>query len=268
MDWIQEWKTRHEKMPYYEDLHKDYELSFWTEFAGYYDELHCRSLSVGLADLLEPYLKGCDSILEIGAGTGALTMELADKVSKVTALDASRPMLEQLERKIRRQGLTNIFPVCSPWEDAEVEQHDLVLASGCTYGFYDIEKAVDKMCSSARKAAAFTGDLNRREPERLTEIRKKFQWEIRDGRDQPYLYNVLYQMGLYPDVLVVRNLEQTVEFKSMSDAVQRLRIMLRLEKGKVSELAEELAPFTDADTGKIVLGESTFNGMLMFCPLT
>jgi SAM-dependent methyltransferase len=269
MDWIREWKTRQAKMPYHKDLAADYEDAFWAEFAPVYDELRCRDLHDALMEKIAPWLSDSDieSILEIGAGTGALTLPLADKVKKVTALDASPHMLKQLESKIRRLNVENVLPLLTSWENAEVAPHDFVLASGCTYGFFDIEKAVKKMCAGAVKAIAFSGDLNRREPEALTQLRKRFHWEIADGYDQPILYNVLYQMGLYPDVMVIRNIKHRIEFHDIREGIDRLRIMLRLSEDRLPELSESLIPFIDADTGRLVLGEGVLNGVLMICPL-
>ena len=48
------------------------------------------------------------SALEIGSGTGLITVQLAPILEKVTALDSSEKMLEQLRKKAKTMGIHNI----------------------------------------------------------------------------------------------------------------------------------------------------------------
>ena len=54
---------------------------------------------------LDQYLPDHGSILEIGAGTGRYTLELAKRGYKVTAVDMSSALLEESRRNITRAGL-------------------------------------------------------------------------------------------------------------------------------------------------------------------
>jgi len=47
-------------------------------------------------------------ILDIGCGTGLVTFALQPHVRTVTAIDSSQGMLDELEKKIAAQGLTNV----------------------------------------------------------------------------------------------------------------------------------------------------------------
>ncbi|BDU75693.1 hypothetical protein METESE_06510 [Mesoterricola sediminis] len=51
---------------------------------------------------------GAGRVLEVGAGTGIFTLEIAAACREVHALDLSERMLEQLRRKAERAGLSNI----------------------------------------------------------------------------------------------------------------------------------------------------------------
>jgi SAM-dependent methyltransferase len=54
---------------------------------------------------------GRGRVLEVGAGTGIFTLDLARRCREVVAVDISPRMLEQLERKARAQGLANLVPL-------------------------------------------------------------------------------------------------------------------------------------------------------------
>lgn len=53
-----------------------------------------------------------DVALELGAGTGRFTLPIAQTARKVLALDLSRRMLEILERKAERAGLSEKIEIC------------------------------------------------------------------------------------------------------------------------------------------------------------
>jgi len=56
--------------------------------------------------------------LEIGAGTGLLTLYLQPHVGRVTAVDSSKGMIEVLKEKVERLGVKNVEPLLM---DAEKE---------------------------------------------------------------------------------------------------------------------------------------------------
>jgi SAM-dependent methyltransferase len=55
--------------------------------------------------LVDEYLQPGWDVLEIGCGTGALTIMLAESGATVTAIDRSRPMIEQAEVRINEKDL-------------------------------------------------------------------------------------------------------------------------------------------------------------------
>lgn len=63
------------------------------------------------ADLIraEVRLDRGDRVLEVGGGTGRLSLFLADAVGRVTVTDASSAMVEEAARNIARAGLTDRF---------------------------------------------------------------------------------------------------------------------------------------------------------------
>lgn len=78
-----------------------------------------------IADLLD----GCRSVLDVGAGFGALAVPLARRVERLTALEPSPAMAAALGRQVARAGLRNVTVVPAPWGAVPVPAHDLVLCA-------------------------------------------------------------------------------------------------------------------------------------------
>lgn len=74
-----------------------------------------------------------DTVLDVGAGPGRITVPAAAKAQSVTALDVSRPMLDHLERNARDAGRDNIRVLNLAWQDVRpdenVAKHDIVVAA-------------------------------------------------------------------------------------------------------------------------------------------
>src|ERR1700749_243736 len=80
----------------------------WVASPGFRERRNQESLALLLARL---NLTGGESVLEIGPGTGALTVPLAEGVGehgRVVAVDISEPMLSAARQKIAERGLRNV----------------------------------------------------------------------------------------------------------------------------------------------------------------
>jgi len=64
---------------------------------------------------------GADRVLEIGAGTGIFTLDIARNCSEVLAADISGNMLKLLEQKAAAEGITNIRALKGNVEQMELE---------------------------------------------------------------------------------------------------------------------------------------------------
>jgi SAM-dependent methyltransferase len=80
----------------------------WVASPGFRERRNQESLALLLARL---GLAGGESVLEIGCGTGALTLPLAEAVGehgRIVAVDISEPMLGAARQKIAERGLPNV----------------------------------------------------------------------------------------------------------------------------------------------------------------
>ena len=58
-----------------------------------------------------------DTVLDLGAAEGTISLKLAEKAKSVTALDRAEKMLEELDKKCMEQGITNVETVQMDIED-------------------------------------------------------------------------------------------------------------------------------------------------------
>jgi len=94
------------------------------------------------------------SVLDVGAGTGRLSVPIAKMVRHVTAVDQSRGMLDCLQENIAKEGLANVTCLQKRWEQVQlgvdIEPHDVVIASH-SLGMFDLQEAVAKMDAAAKR---------------------------------------------------------------------------------------------------------------------
>lgn len=83
------------------------------------------------------------TVLDVGAGFGRLSMPVAQRVERVTALDRSRGLLERVEHSAREAAQKNIVTLEKDWDAVQpghdVPRHDVVIASRYT-GKHDLLK--------------------------------------------------------------------------------------------------------------------------------
>jgi phosphatidylethanolamine/phosphatidyl-N-methylethanolamine N-methyltransferase len=84
---------------------------YWERHASSYDRslrlLLGRPLPRMLA-LASEAVRGCNRVLEVAAGTGLVTTALAHAATMVIATDYAEAMVEKLEQRVQREGLSNV----------------------------------------------------------------------------------------------------------------------------------------------------------------
>ncbi|MBI4282821.1 MAG: methyltransferase domain-containing protein [Chloroflexi bacterium] len=161
------------------------------------EEEHPDTLLNFVLDRLRPG----DTVLDIGAGTGHFAIPLAKSGYSVTAVEPSPSMAAFLLKNAAADGLTNIHLVDVRWEDVEVEPHDVAFCSHAMYGSQDLVGFVRKMERNARQ----TCYMSMRMPSHDGVIRELCRRIYGQPHDSPNFlvgYNVLYQMGIYANVVI------------------------------------------------------------------
>lgn len=169
------------------------------------------------------------TLLDIGAGTGAWAALLASRARKVTAVEPSLAMIEVMREKLAAQGCTNVEIVQGAWPDVLVEPHDFSLCSHAMYGCPDLPAFIRRMVASTR----CTCFLVLRAPDVdciLAEAARHIWGQPHDSPNFTIAYNVLLQMGIYPNVLMENTgLWDSRSSESLEEALSAVKRRLGLD---------------------------------------
>lgn len=137
-------------------------MSDAPEDGRFYWERHARAYGYSLAFLGKPLprvialacdaVNGAGEILEVGAGTGAFTTEIAPRVKRLVATDYSQAMVDLLRARVAKAGLENVE--CSradiyalPFEPA---RFDVIVAGNVLHLVPDLPAALAALRRAVR----------------------------------------------------------------------------------------------------------------------
>ena len=119
------------------------ERDLWDSRAESWDT----TSSAGLSRVVEAVVEACEAVsspvaLDIGCGSGQVTLPLAPACAHLLAVDISLPLLERLEAKARERGIDNVKTVATPVEALELphESLDLVVTNYALHHLRDADK--------------------------------------------------------------------------------------------------------------------------------
>ena len=114
----------------------------FDEYAGDYDEEQdseeyraCASLVIEYAD---PGPE--DVVLDLGCGTGAIGLALAERAKRVIGRDISKGMMERAREKAAERGLENVEIGEGSFREPDVESADVVVSNFAMHHLSDAEK--------------------------------------------------------------------------------------------------------------------------------
>lgn len=208
INWNELWKVYHASSPSTAKRDRD-PGAVWDKRASTYARMTDDAHKVAAREAGMMGLHPSDTVLDVGAGNGRLTVPIAAKVAHVTALDASGAMLGLLSENMHRAGQSNFSVIMKRWEDVvplkDVTPHDVVIDS-FTLGFYDLQEALHKMEDLAvRTVYLFWHTGEWRSGEEVELYRTVFGDEA--GRqwgypDYLHVLNILHDMGIYASAQV------------------------------------------------------------------
>ncbi len=121
------------------------ERLIWNRRADRWDEVG----SVGLTKVVSEVLRECRVsapagavAVDLGAGSGQVTIPLAESCSRVLAIDVSARSLERLATKAAARGIANVQPLTHPIETVDLsrESVDLVVSNYALHHLRDVDK--------------------------------------------------------------------------------------------------------------------------------
>ncbi|MDR1036914.1 MAG: class I SAM-dependent methyltransferase [Deltaproteobacteria bacterium] len=134
------------------------------------------------------------TVLDVGAGSGQYTLEIARVALKVVAADVSEEMLRLSGQDAARLGIANVEYVLSGWESFEADApFDIVFCMMCPAAKNDATR--EKLFSLARERVVVTGFHRHFPPAGLAEMLGRRGMEPRDLRNGPEMREFLDRTG-------------------------------------------------------------------------
>ena len=184
-------------------------------------------------------IKADSRVLDIGAGPGTMAVPLAERVAHVTAVEPAAGMAEMMSEHALERGVKNLSIIRKRWEDVDYKKdlegpYDIVIARH-SLGMPNIKEAIKAMCEASSEWVYlfwFAGSTGWEKA--MIDLWPKLHGrEYRSGPKADVLYNVLYSMGIYPNMETVQ-MEYARKFSDINAAVNEFR-----EQYMISSPAQE-----------------------------
>lgn len=183
----------------------------------------------GYVDLFISHLPLDESmtVLDIGSGPGTLSIPIAAKAAKVTAIDFSKGMLDTLSSYATKSGQSNISTIQGAWEDdwdkLGLVPHDIAIASR-SMGVEDLEAALVKINNFATQYVFISDRIGATpfEAAAFTAIGRPFH----PGPDYIFTLNMLYTLGIHAHVTILE-IDRQIHYSSMDKALKSFTWMFQ-----------------------------------------
>jgi SAM-dependent methyltransferase len=170
------------------------------------------------------------TVLDIGAGNGRWTIPLAKAAKSVTAVEPAEDMLDLLRENVK-DSQVSIRIIQSSWEEARIEQHDIVVCAHAVYSSPDLASFVNKMERIARKTCYLVIRLPPVDGV-IGELTRTIHGRTFDSANAIIAYNALYSLGIYANVLVEKDIYPWVN-NTLEEAFARAKRHLQLDSNNV-----------------------------------
>lgn len=226
--------------------------SYWDKCASNYNENTPQMADLTQNQLNRIQLQSTDTVLEVGAGNGRLTVPMAKKAQKITALEPSKNMIEYLKTNAQNAGVHNITCINKSLEDLTAQDcvgcFDVVVASFSLF-MLDMEKALAKMDALASNRVYLFLSASRwlddPELQKLVHHESTSLWA-----DYAYVYNVLYDLDITANVDIWSHISKQ-SYSSLSEAVSRFSEIYSIPSSKEDALKVYLQNTLVEDNGKL-----------------
>lgn len=175
------------------------ELRFWEGLAPHYAERFNLYRDVyGLGDWIHEKFGENQRILDVGSGCGNFTIPMAKYSRDILAVDFSPAMLRELSISLHKEGLTNVKPVHSKWEDFEEPYDaDYVLSVNSLYRVCYMREALEKIARYGKKGFIIVRTLLK---PYLYSLYDELSLNYRRNNDYMMMPMMFWNMGIHAEV--------------------------------------------------------------------
>jgi 2-polyprenyl-3-methyl-5-hydroxy-6-metoxy-1,4-benzoquinol methylase len=122
---------------------------FWDRIANLYEKQPIKDEQAFLHTIenINKYLKSSDIVLDFACGTGTNSIEIADNVKEIHAIDISSKMLTHAKRKVDIRKIKNIYfsKIMIYEESLNEQQFDVILAFNILHLLEDIPNIIQRI---------------------------------------------------------------------------------------------------------------------------
>lgn len=123
--------------------------SFWDKTASNYDQLERKDeqIYINILNKTKSHLKISDIVLDYGCGTGLISIEIAEYVKGIHAIDISSNMIGIAERKTKERNIANIHYAHSTIFEERYEKgsFDVILVFHVLHLLEDVHIVLQRM---------------------------------------------------------------------------------------------------------------------------
>ena len=233
IDWNAEWKRLQTAREHADDP------AVWDARAADYSSRH-GSHSQYVDRFLElADIRPGETVLDVGCGTGALAIPLAQRGHHVIALDFSQGMLDVMAQQAQEAGVDSIEAHRIGWDD---DWGSIGLCEGCadvalasrSIATADLGASLEKLTSAARRRACIT--LPKGPSPRIDDVLlKACGLGQQVSSDFLYAFNILASRGIAPEVAYIES-KRHETFESPDEAFAKLHsLALQAARGYVDD---------------------------------
>ncbi|HEY7417342.1 MAG TPA: class I SAM-dependent methyltransferase [Ktedonobacteraceae bacterium] len=205
------------------------------------------------------------TVLDVGAGTGRLSIALAPLVKHIIAVEPNDPMRSYLSQEVERREISNISCVTTTWELAPADlQADVIICSHVLYGIRDVDTFIDRLYAATRQACYIY-----MRAKHFDAINAPL-WKHFHGEDRclppGYIHalDVMFDMGMYADVDIV-HYAQHMRFSTLDVAVEEMleQLILPDDAQTRAELRALLSSWLAERDGALALPANEMTAAIM-----
>ena len=138
------------------------------------------------------------NVLDLGAGSGRYSLELAKEAKRVVAIDISSEMIKILNADAMEHGFKNVDGVCSDWDDVDLGslgvEFDVIFASMTPA--LNNKKALIKAIDSAKNQFLYIGWGHYRKSKILEDIFERHNIKLELPNGAPITEVWLKELGI------------------------------------------------------------------------